>query len=297
MSTTFVTPQERTVLIRTCKGMDELDACVQVQIDVWGYSDGDVIPRRVFTVTQKIGGQVIGAFDVTDGKTDTSERLIGFAMALPAVRNPRSFQDLGHPAEKPHVSFANMGHPEKSLEPYLHSHMLAVEPEYRNAGIGRRLKLAQREDAIARGFRLMEWTFDPLEIKNSFLNIHRLGAIVRRYTPNFYGVSSSRLQGGLPTDRLHAEWWMRSERVQAILAGGDQEQATQSAIQERIVVPHEIGKWKSSEEDQERALAVQAENREKFEKAFARGLAVIDFRTDEKGNGVFGLGHWQEPRD
>jgi predicted GNAT superfamily acetyltransferase len=284
MSTTFVTPQERTVLIRTCKGMEELDACVQVQIDVWGYSDGDVIPRRVFTVTQKIGGQVIGAFDVTDGKADTSETLIGFAMALPAVRNPRSFQDLGHPQQQ-------------APEPYLHSHMLAVEPEYRNSGIGRRLKLAQREDAIARGFRLMEWTFDPLEIKNSFLNIHRLGAIVRRYTPNFYGVSSSRLQGGLPTDRLHAEWWMRSERVEAILAGRDQKQTTPSVIQQRIVVPHEIGKWKSSEEDQERALAAQAENREKFEKAFAQGLAVIDFRTDEKGNGVFGLGHWQEPRD
>ncbi|HLH34019.1 MAG TPA: GNAT family N-acetyltransferase [Alloacidobacterium sp.] len=284
MSTTFVTPQERTVLIRTCKGMEELDACVQVQIDVWGYSDGDVIPRRVFTVTQKIGGQVIGAFDVTDGKADTSETLIGFAMALPAVRNPRSFQDLGHPQQQ-------------APEPYLHSHMLAVEPEYRNSGIGRRLKLAQREDAIARGFRLMEWTFDPLEIKNSFLNIHRLGAIVRRYTPNFYGVSSSRLQGGLPTDRLHAEWWMRSERVEAILAGRDPKQTTPSVIQERIVVPHEIGKWKSSEEDQERALAAQAENREKFEKAFAQGLAVIDFRTDEKGNGVFGLGHWQEPRD
>jgi len=284
MSTTFVTPQERTVLIRTCKGMEELDACVQVQIDVWGYSDGDVIPRRVFTVTQKIGGQVIGAFDVTDGKADTSETLIGFAMALPAVRNPRSFQDLGHPQQQ-------------APEPYLHSHMLAVEPEYRNSGIGRRLKLAQREDAIARGFRLMEWTFDPLEIKNSFLNIHRLGAIVRRYTPNFYGVSSSRLQGGVPTDRLHAEWWMRSERVEAILAGRDQKQTTPSVIQQRIVVPHEIGKWKSSEEDQERALAAQAENREKFEKAFAQGLAVIDFRTDEKGNGVFGLGHWQEPRD
>ena len=276
MSTTFITPQEQTVLIRTCKGFEELDACVQLQIDVWGYSDGDVIPRRVFTVTQKIGGQVLGAFDVSDGAADTSERLVGFAMALPAVRSGAVPQ------------------------PYLHSHMLAVRPNYRNAGIGRRLKLAQRDDAIGRGFRLMEWTFDPLEIKNSFLNIHRLGAIVRRYTPNFYGVSSSRLQGGLPTDRLHAEWWMQSERVEATLSGGSNagsnlEQATRDAIQEIIVVPHEIGKWKSSLEDQARALGVQTENRHRFEKAFAHGLAVIDFRTDEKGNGIFGLGQWQEP--
>jgi predicted GNAT superfamily acetyltransferase len=146
----------------------------------------------------------------------------------------------------------------------------------------------------------MEWTFDPLEIKNSFLNIHRLGAVVRKYTPNFYGVSSSRLQGGLPTDRLHAEWWMQSERVEATLsgdstAGPDPRRATRDAIQEIIVIPYEIGKWKSSLEDQTRALAVQTENRHRFEKAFARGLAVIDFRTDAEGNGIFGLGQWQEP--
>ncbi|MGC1298576.1 MAG: GNAT family N-acetyltransferase [Alloacidobacterium sp.] len=277
MSSIFITPQERTVLIRACRGFEELDACVQLQVDVWGYSDGDVIPRRVFTVTQKIGGQVLGAFDVTDGGPGTYESLIGFAMALPAVR-------------------AGDG-----PQPYLHSHMLAVRPAYRNAGIGRRLKLAQREDAIVRGFRLMEWTFDPLEIKNSFLNIHRLGAIVRRYTSNFYGVSSSRLQGGLPTDRLHAEWWMQSERVEAIVSGAPTakpyvQQANPKIIQETITIPCEIGKWKTSLENQTRALAVQTENRRRFEDAFARGLAVIDFRTDAEGNGIFGLGEWQEPK-
>jgi predicted GNAT superfamily acetyltransferase len=271
-SPTFTTPQGRTVLIRTCRGFEELDACVQLQIDVWGYSDGDVIPRRVFTVTQKIGGRVLGAFDVTDGIQDTYENLIGFAMGLPAVRS--KVQADGRP------------------EPYLHSHMLAVRPEYRNAGIGRRLKLAQREDAVARGFQLMEWTFDPLEIKNSFLNIHRLGAIVRRYTPDFYGVSSSRLQGGLPTDRLHAEWWMQSERVEAILSGVP---AANPEIQQTILVPHAIGKWKSSIEDQVRALAVQTENRKLFQEAFARGLAVVEFKTDVEGNGIFGLGPWEEP--
>src|SRR5580704_3921995 len=85
-SPTFTTPQGRTILIRPCHGFEELDACVQLQIEVWGYSDGDVIPRRVFTVTQKIGGQVLGAFDVTDGIPDTYENFIGFAMSIPAVR-------------------------------------------------------------------------------------------------------------------------------------------------------------------------------------------------------------------
>lgn len=282
-STTFTTPQGREILIRHCSGFEELDACVQLQIDVWGYSDGDVIPRRVFTVTQKIGGQVLGAFDVTGGRGDVSEHLVGFAMALPAVReNP-----------PPNAGEGLNGAPDAGLEAYLHSHMLAVNPEYRNSGIGRRLKLAQREDAVARGFRLMEWTFDPLEIKNAFLNIHRLGAIVRRYTPNFYGVSSSRLQGGLPTDRLHAEWWMQSERVKAVLAG----KATEPVrVEQTITVPREIYEWKSSAADHTRALEVQTGNRQLFLDAFARGLAVIGFRTDAKGNGTYELGAWQEPK-
>src|SRR6202012_2433270 len=103
---------------------------------------------------------------------------------------------------------------------YLHSHMLAVLPEYRNAGLGRRLKLAQRDDALSRGFDLMEWTFDPLEIKNAYFNLERLGAIARRYNVNQYGITSSPLQGGLPTDRLVAEWWLKSKRVEQLLANG-----------------------------------------------------------------------------
>lgn len=290
MSTTFTTPQGREILVRHCAGFEELDACVQLQIDVWGYSDGDVIPRRVFTVTQKIGGQVLGAFDVTGNKPATSGNLVGFAMALPAVRESgaRCAASL-----KPTEGLSGPPSDSASLEPYLHSHMLAVNPEYRNSGIGRRLKLAQRDDAVARGFRLMEWTFDPLEIKNAFLNIHRLGAIVRRYTPNFYGVSSSRLQGGLPTDRLHAEWWMQTERVKAIVTGKALEPAR---VEQTITVPREIYEWKSSSENHARALEVQTRNRQLFLQAFAQGLAVIGYKTDAEGNGVYELGPWQEPK-
>ena len=78
----------------------------------------------------------------------------------------------------------------------------------------------QREDALARGFELIEWTFDPLEIKNAYLNIEKLGAIARRYTVNQYGITSSPLQGGLPTDRLVAEWWLKSKRVESLLQTG-----------------------------------------------------------------------------
>jgi predicted GNAT superfamily acetyltransferase len=259
---TIQTPDGTPVILRACQGIEEMDGCVQLQIDTWGYNDGDVIPRRMFIVAQRIGGQVMGAFD-------PEGRMVGFAMSIPGVKTSK--QAGGAPT------------------PYLHSHMLAVSPRYRNGGIGRHLKLYQRREALSRGVKLMEWTFDPLEIKNAFLNIHRLGVIVRSYTPDFYGVSSSRLQAGLPTDRLHAEWWMESERVQAILNGSPN---TPPAIQETIVVPHAVSEWKASSVP--RAQAVQAENRERFLAAFARGLAVAGFKVDSEGNGTFELVSTQE---
>ena len=253
---TMHTPDGAEIVLRSCQGFDEMEACVQLQIETWGYDEADVIPRRLFTVAQRIGGQVMGAFE--------GQALVGFAMSLPGVKPPKAQAS--------------------ALFPYLHSHMLAVTPRHRNAGFGRRLKLLQREDALARGFSLMEWTFDPLEIKNAFLNIHRLGVIVRSYTPNFYGVSSSRLQGGLPTDRLHAEWWMDSERVKATLNGS---LTPPLEIQETIVVPKSVSEWKATRVSQ--AEAVQTENRRRFLDAFARGLAVTGFRVDPEGNGIFEL--------
>ncbi len=133
----------------------------------------------------------------------------------------------------------------------------------------------------------MEWTFDPLEIKNAYLNIHRLGALVCEYRPDFYGVSSSRLQGGLPTDRLLAVWELNSNRVQSILDGHP---AVERSIEERIQVPASIYQWKASDGDRHRALDVQLENREKFQRAFEKGLAVTGYSLDAEGNGVFELG-------
>jgi len=169
--------------------------------------------------------------------------------------------------------------------------MLAVKEGYRNRGLGAQLKLEQRREALARGIQHMEWTFDPLEIKNAWLNIHKLGAMVRSYRVNFYGVSSSRLQGGLPTDRLLAEWYLDSPRVRATLEGGP---AT-CQIEERILVPAAIYQWKASDKNRERALAVQLENRQKFQQAFARGHAVLGFTRDADGNGVFELGPLSQP--
>jgi predicted GNAT superfamily acetyltransferase len=253
------------VTIRKCEALEDMQACFALQKEVWKFSDADLIPVRMFVVASKIGGQVIGAFAAKNGKeSEGNGELIGFALAIPGMRN-------GHC--------------------YLHSHMLAVRQQYRNGGLGRRIKLFQREDALARGFELMEWTFDPLEIKNAYLNIEKLGAIARRYNVNQYGITSSPLQGSLPTDRLVAEWWLKSKRVEAVLTGAPHPDCE---CLKHIDVPAEIYQWKAAPTTRGKALALQENNREKFVKAFADGLSVLGYSRDEQGNGRFLLGDWAE---
>jgi predicted GNAT superfamily acetyltransferase len=242
--------------IAPVKTLADFEQCVEVQLAVWGYSDNDLVPKRVFIVAERIGGQVLGAYD---GRT-----LVGFAMALPGYRDGK---------------------------PYLHSHMLAVLPQYRNMGLGRRLKLAQRDDALERGIDRMEWTFDPLEIKNAHLNIARLGAIARRYMRNIYGPSTSPLQGGLPTDRLVVEWWLRSERVRRALGEETAEQATAAdEVVERIDVPCIVHDWKRDPQRRTLAESLQTRNRLILESAFARGLAITGYERCANGDGFFLLG-------
>ena len=233
----------------------QFDQCVALQDAVWGYDITGMMTQKVFLLASQIGGQVLGALD--------GDTLVGYAMSLPGVRNGYA---------------------------YLHSHHLAVLPAYRDYGVGRRLKLAQRDDALARGIELMEWTFDPLEIKNSYLNFAKLGAISRRYKRNFYGESSSPLHGGLPTDRIFAEWWLKSDRVTRILDG---KPPVVSATEE-VVVPAELAAWKMSDEDRPQARAVQAANADALEAAFARGLSVIGYERTAQGDGRFLLGTWNE---
>jgi predicted GNAT superfamily acetyltransferase len=242
--------------IRKCESLEEMRAAFALQKEVWKFIDAELVPVRVFVLANKIGGHVIGAFEQSE--------MIGFAVAIPGYRNGHS---------------------------YLHSHMLAVRQQYRDAGLGRRMKLFQRDEALARGFELMEWTFDPLEIKNAYLNIEKLGAIVRRYNVNQYGVTSSPLQGGLPSDRLVAEWWMKSRRVEKVLAEGHRP-ACQAEV--CIDVPAEIYDWKSAAATRAQALAVQQRNRGEFVKAFAQGLSVLGYERNKRGDGRFLLGTWDE---
>ncbi len=244
------------IAIRNCRGLDELRACVALQKEIWNFSDADLVPLRMFVVAEKVGGQVIGAFDGSE--------MVGFALSVPGTRS-------GHV--------------------YLHSHMLAVRKEHRNGGLGRRLKLLQREDALARGIQLIEWTFDPLEIKNSYLNIEKLGAIARRYNINQYGITSSPLQGGLPSDRLIAEWWLKSKRVETLLSTG---KLPPFKPQTAIEVPSKIYEWKAASETRSKAQQVQESNRQQFLRAFEAELAVLGYQRDSEGSGKFLLGTWDE---
>lgn len=235
--------QAADVAIRSLHDLSELNGCVELQRQVWGFADIDVVPDAIFAVAAKTGGQVLGAFN--------DENLIGFALSFSAQSATRA---------------------------YLHSHMVAVLPEYQNQGIGRLLKLAQRQEALQRGIDVIEWTFDPFQIKNAHFNIARLGAIVRRYIPNCYGRTSSALHGGLPTDRLVAEWWLQSRRVTHALFGEEQ---TGRSARECIPVPFDIQQTcRTAPRDAEQ---IQLLLRKRFALCFDRGQAAVGFQFDDSG--------------
>jgi predicted GNAT superfamily acetyltransferase len=246
------TVQDTGLELRALTTIPEFEEAVEIQKIIWGFADIELLPRRLFVVANKIGGQTLGAFD--------GSRMVAFLIAIPGVKSNRGI--------------------------YLHSHMLGTLREYRDRGLGKKLKLMQRDDAIARGFNLVEWTFDPLEIKNAFFNIERLGAIVRRYVPNQYGTTSSHLHGGLPTDRCVAEWWIDSPRVTALLAGKP-EPAPQ--VEARIAVPASIADLRVS--DPKQARDIQQDICDQFQLHFRAGLSVTGFENTPEA-GIYLLGKY-----
>ena len=212
----------RDIEVRHCHSLAEFEEGVGIERLIWG--EEITVPAPIFVVADHTGGQVLGAFD--------GNKMVGVTLALAGFRGRLQF---------------------------LHSHMTGVLPDYQNLGVGRRLKLFQRQEALRSGIPLVEWTFDPLELKNARFNLALLGAVARRYIPDCYGVTSSPLHAGLPTDRLVAEWWLDSTRVKEILAG-NQPPANPSV--KRISVPASISELKSK--DRAEGARVQTETREKF---------------------------------
>jgi predicted GNAT superfamily acetyltransferase len=235
--------------IRQLKENSEFVEAVKLQKAIWGFDEVDLLPVRLFVTASKIGGHSFGAYD--------GDRMVGFCIAIPGIK--------------------------AGAKSYLHSHMLGVMKEYRDAGLGRKMKLAQRDDAIRQGIDLIEWTFDPLEIKNAYFNIERLGAIVRRFVLNQYGTTSSPLNAGLPTDRCTAEWWLESDRVKAILDG---RLLNRPETVGRISITNDIYTVKAN--DFARARDIQKRVADQFLEYFAKNLAVTGFeRSDENGRYLF----------
>lgn len=241
------------IVVRKCAGIEEFQRCVALQKEIWGEEDIEVEPATLFVVASETGGQVLGAFD--------GERLVGYTLAVVGFTNGTVF---------------------------LHSHMTGVHGDYRDRGVGRALKLFQREEALGRGIRLIVWTFDPLETRNAHFNLNRLGAIARKYLPNLYGLTTSPLHLGLPTDRLWTEWQLDSARVVAAVSGLEQEPEAGPAM---IVLPAELESWKQG--DTAEVAKVQARIREEFTAWFARGYAALGVRKSPAGTAYL-LAPWSD---
>ena len=241
------------IQVRKCEKLEEFQCCVELQKQIWGEADLEVEPVTAFVVAAHTGGQVLGAFD--------SGRMIGYTLAVVGVRNG---------------------------VPYLHSHMTGVLSGYRDRGVGRMLKLLQRDEALSRGIRLIQWTFDPLELRNAHFNLNRLGAICREYLANLYGVTTSPLHRGLATDRLLVEWRLDSARAVAAIQNLTKESVEALAI---VELPAELERWQ--QENAPEIQKVQARMREEFTEWFAKGYAAVGLRTG-KGNPAYLLAPWSD---
>ncbi|MBI1941494.1 MAG: GNAT family N-acetyltransferase, partial [Acidobacteria bacterium] len=235
---------------------EELAACTGLQKRIWGYSDLDVYPLRLFVNLGKIGGHVLGAFA-------PAGKLVGFVAAMPAWHDDRR---------------------------YLYSLSLGVLPGHENRGLGKALKLAQRRVARQAGIDVIEWTFDPLQARNAHFNIVRLGAIARRYLADHYGPVASRLQHRRPSDRLVAEWWLNSPRVRRALSGR-QPRAAANVPAAQVSIPLSIASLAKA--NPRRAREEQARVGKQLRQCFARGLAITGFTLNER-SGAYHLGLLRE---
>lgn len=235
--------------IRQVRGVEEYDACVHLQREVFGLPDLEISPRRHLIVSTQAGGWVLGAF--------AEHRLVGFVLHLPAVRRDEIFG---------------------------YSHMMAVAADYQNQGVGARLKWAQRARALAEGREFIKWTFEPVRARNAHFNLNRLGVLVRDYAVNFYGTdyatnSSERAAGalGMDSDRLFASWELRSPRVEALADGGTVSVAQPDGV---IEIPNDFGALLKADPAAAKAEALRI--REEFLRAFSSGLVCRAFERDEQ---------------
>lgn len=229
--------------IRECRTVDQLTDCVRLQREIFALPELEISPVRHFIVTMHAGGFTLGAFH--------NERLIGFCLSVPAMLyGERAF----------------------------YSHMTAVDKDFQSFGIGSQLKWKQRERSLAKGVKFIKWTFQPGMARNAYFNLEKLGAIVRKYMPNFYGTdySTSAEQDeklGLESDRLIAEWHLESEKVKMLGKSGKFNESQKVA--RKIVVTDD---WNSLiEKDPTQAIKVQTRIKSEFQAAFSENLICRGF--------------------
>jgi predicted GNAT superfamily acetyltransferase len=243
--------------VRLARSHAEFAACEALSRDIWGAAERNVVPRELLLTMQLNGGLVHGAF-LPDG------RLVGFCFGFAGLRDGQL---------------------------RLCSHQLGVVPELRGAGIGIALKQAQRKDALRLGYPLVSWTFDPLEARNAYINLHRLGCIARLYDRNHYGDMEDELNRGLPSDRFEAEWWLDKptptpppvEPAVMLRVVGDGEPVREAvdlaaAPAVLIAVPRDFQAVK--QQSLELALRWRLESRAALETALAAGMIAVDFRRE-----------------
>ena len=236
------------ITIREVTKLEEFRRCIALQREVFNLPDLEISPVRHLIVSTNAGGFILGAF--------IEEKMVGFVHHLVAIR---SGEIIGY------------------------SHMTAIAKEFQNAGIGARLKWAQREKALERGQKFIKWTFDPMQSRNAHFNINRLGAVVRSYAENYYGTDYTTVSEkfgerlGLDSDRLFAEWELDSERVKAVEKGETPQNLGSPA--RTIEIP---ANWKAVlESDIKKAIGELLRVRGEFQNAFAEGLVCAGFERGE----------------
>ncbi|MDX6271649.1 MAG: hypothetical protein QOD28_2872 [Acidobacteriota bacterium] len=238
------------VLIRECTTIEEFDTCVRLQREVFDMPDLELSPRRHLIVSRLAGGWILGAYAEGGGE------LVGFVHHLVAVRGA---EIIGY------------------------SHMMAVAAPYQNRGLGARLKWAQRERALAEGRNFIRWTFEPMQARNAYFNLNRLGVVVRSYGVNFYGWDAGTeafadgKQFNLDSDRLIAEWELSTPRV-AACARGERPAQVAAMPTATVEIPPD---WKRLRREDGRAAERELLRvRSEFQTHFAAGLVCAGFERD-----------------
>lgn len=237
---------ENEIEIRECTRLKEFSECVQLQREVFNLPEEELSPVRHLVVTKNAGGFALGAYD--------GERLAGFCLSVPAfLRGERAY----------------------------YSHMTGVRPEYQSFGIGARLKWAQRRQALSVGVRYIKWTFEPVKARNAHFNMEKLGATAREYMVNFYGTdyaTAASARVGLASDRLFAEWYLDSPKVEALAAGELYTEPNEPTTSIRI-----MNDWLGLvASDPNAARNEQLRIKGDFATAFGFGMVARSFRRDDE---------------